>query len=244
MTAKIREVLRKLRLDLSRKLIARFYLSGNGIEIGGLNNPLPLSRKASVRYVDRMSVEDLRKQYPELSGMPLVHVDVIDNGELLSTVDDDSQDFVIANHFLEHTENPILAVQNMLRVLKPGGVLYVALPDKRFTFDSKRPVTKLDHIVTDFKNGPAWSVKSHYEEWARIFNEHITDDAEIVAQAESLMSMNYSIHYHVWTPKEMLELFLYISNECQLKFEYELMFKNDVEVIFLFRKSTDNNGVH
>ena len=52
-----------------------------------------------VRYVDRMSVEDLCQQYPEMADQNLVHVDIIADGEMLDGIEDGSQDFVIANHF-------------------------------------------------------------------------------------------------------------------------------------------------
>ena len=92
-----------------------------------------------MKYVDRMTVAELRRQYQELAGDPLVETDIIDNGEQLTTIRDETQDFVIANHFIEHCQNPIQTFQNLFRVLKPGGVLYVAVPDKRFTFDADRP---------------------------------------------------------------------------------------------------------
>ena len=91
-----------MRLELAER-----YLRGSGIEVGALNVPLPIPAGASVRYVDRMSLEDLRAQYPELGDWPFVPPDVIDDGELLETFADGTLDFVIANHFIEHCQNPI-----------------------------------------------------------------------------------------------------------------------------------------
>ncbi len=82
-----RKFLRMFR-GLDREAIAAHYLRGEGIEIGALHNPLRLPRAAHVRYVDRMSREDLRKHYPELSRRDLVPVDIIDDGERLSTLQD------------------------------------------------------------------------------------------------------------------------------------------------------------
>ena len=65
-----------------------------------------------------------------------------------------SQDFIIANHFLEHTENPIGTIETHLGKLKPGGVLFYAVPDKRYTFDFRRPVTPIEHMVADYEQGP------------------------------------------------------------------------------------------
>ena len=86
--------------------------------------------------------------------LPLVEPDIIDDGEKLTTLAPQSQDFVIASHFLEHCQDPIGTLKAIFRVIKPGGMLYLALPDKRYTFDRERPVTPLDHLWTDHRTGP------------------------------------------------------------------------------------------
>ena len=220
---------------LSRALIAETYLSGQGIEIGALHNPLQVPPTAKVKYVDRLPIAQLREQYPELNDKELVEVDILDDGERLTTISDASQDFVIANHFVEHSQDPIGAVLNMLRVLKPGGRLYLAIPDKRCCFDSDRPVTSLEHLMRDHAEGPEWSRAQHFEEWARLVNK-AGDEPEVKKQAAELMRTNYSIHFHVWTPFEMLELVQALRK--MVAFEIELCLMHDgVEVIFVFRKS-------
>ena len=105
-----------------REFAARRYLRGEGIEIGGLHRPLPLYEGARVKYVDRLSTEEVREEYTNVADQPQVTVDIVDNGETLGTIADESVDFVIANHMLEHTRNPIATVENFLRVMKPGGM--------------------------------------------------------------------------------------------------------------------------
>jgi SAM-dependent methyltransferase len=214
-------------------VLARNYLAGDGIEVGALHNPLPVPRTCRVRYADRMTVAELRKQYPNLDGLPLVPVDVVDDGERLATVPDGSQDFVIANHFLEHCQDPIGALTNFFRVLRPGGVLYMAVPDKRFTFDAKRPVTTLDHLRRDHAEGPDWSRAGHYDEYARLAHGCGTDE-EARGVAADMLARGYSIHFHVWTQKELLELFLSLKDD--LGFDFEVVCKNGMEVIFVLRK--------
>jgi hypothetical protein len=75
-----------------------------------------VSPDVHVRYVDHLSTADLRDEYPELAGQPLVEVDVLDDGETLATFADESVDFVIASHFLEPCEDPIGAMTAQLRV--------------------------------------------------------------------------------------------------------------------------------
>ena len=146
-------------LDARREFAERF-LAGEGLEIGALHLPLETPPGAHVRYVDRMSVEELRAEYAELAEWDLTPVDVIDNGELLSTIPEASQDFIVANHFLEHCEDPIRTIETHLGKLRPGGVLFYAVPDKRYTFDCRRPLTPLDHMVADHEQGPERSRRS------------------------------------------------------------------------------------
>lgn len=221
---------------LGRVAIADKYLKGDGIEIGALNSPLQVPRAASVKYVDRMPTPDLRKQYPELAELDLVDADIIDDGERLDSVRDSTQDFVIANHFIEHCQNPLLALSNMFRVLKAGGLLYLAVPDKRFTFDVDRPVTPLEHILRDFEEGGEWSRRQHFEEWVRDVNK-VRDEAELRKRVDELIGIDYSIHFHAWTQLEMLEFVLALNRRLGIRFDVELLFKNGEECIFILRKT-------
>jgi SAM-dependent methyltransferase len=214
--------------------IANRYLSGDGIEIGALHNPLPVPRSVRIRYVDRLPVSELRAHYPELEHEPLVQVDILDDGERLETIADSSLDFVVANHFLEHAQNPVGTLLNSFRVLRPGGVLYLAVPDKRHTFDRDRPVTPLAHLLRDFHEGPNVSRRDHFEEWARLV-ERVPEE-EVPHRAQQLMDQDYSIHYHVWTQRELLELLTAIRERLDLDFDVELVEPIKHEVVIVLRK--------
>lgn len=220
-------------LMLNRDTISNFYIKGDGIEIGALNGALPVNETARVKYVDRMPVEALKKQY---QGLELVNVDIVDDGEKLDKVSDSSLDFVIANHFLEHCQNPILAIMNMFRVLKEGGILYLSIPDKRYTFDSERPLTGLDHLKKDYTLGPSCSREQHFEEWVKYITKKDGIDAE--QHKKWMMEIDYSIHYHVWTQREMFDFLSILREKFNQKFEFELFFKNGLECIFILRKQS------
>jgi SAM-dependent methyltransferase len=219
----------------ARRVIAAAFLCGDGIEIGALHQPLIVPRAARVTYVDRMAVAELRNQYPELANEPLVETGIVDDGETLATIKDATQDFVIANHFIEHCENPLLMFQNLFRVLKPAGVVFMAVPDKRFTFDVDRPCTTLDHVLRDFSEGPEWSKRQHYEEWIRLVHKR-TDAAQVDVDTEYLINMKYSIHFHVWSAPELLELLQALQRI--LPFELELFLRNGVESLIVLRKAS------
>ena len=217
-----------------RELITNMYIKGNGIEIGALYRPLIVPKIAKVKYVDRMDVPDLRKHYPELNSFDLVNVDIIDNGETLEKIKDGSQDFVIANHFLEHCQNPLLTLQNMLKVLKIGGVVYIAVPDKRYLWiDIDRSVTEFKHIKQDYIDGPENSKEQHFIEWTE-YAEKIKEEKAKRQRAAVLMEMDYSIHFHVWTQNEIMEM-LYEAKKI-FPFEVEMINKNGHEIIFVLSK--------
>jgi GT2 family glycosyltransferase/SAM-dependent methyltransferase len=216
-----------------RDELADAFLAGEGIEIGPLHSPLRLPPSASVRYVDRLPVTLLRRHYPELDELPLVEIDVGDEGERLETIADESQDFVIANHLLEHTEDPISAVGNWLRVLRPGGVIFMAVPDKRHTFDIEREPTTIEHMIRDYEEGPAGSRRQHFEEWARHV-ERVSED-RVSERADILEEIDYSIHTHVFTERTLLELMM-ACDRLVGPIEIEALRRNGLETLVVIRK--------
>lgn len=218
--------------ELRRSIAAR-YLVGEGIEIGALNAPLEVPNHVKIKYLDRMTVAELRQQYPRLADSPLVEVDIIDDGEKLASIGDDSLDFVIANHAIEHCEDAITSLENWLRVLKSEGILYLAVPDKRYTFDRDRPITPLQHLICDREKGTNWSRRAHFEEWVKLVEKF----PEAEARIKYRMDMNFSIHFHVWTQIEFLEFILYCRRNLSYPFEIEFMQKEGVEFIMILRKT-------
>lgn len=228
----------KLRLLLQRDpryRLARRYLRGSGIEIGGLHLPLPVPFHAEVAYVDRMPLEELRPLYPELKESVLVRVDIVDDAETLETIRSESQDFVIANHVLEHCANPLRALESFFRVLKPGGILYLTVPDKRFTFDADRPITPLEHVVRDYTEGPERSREEHLRAWRQLVDEKFTDDLR--RDAETMKGELYSIHFHVWTQLELWELVLYARRTLGILFDIQAFAAEGQDCIFILRKT-------
>jgi predicted SAM-dependent methyltransferase len=224
-------------LTTNRARVAQWFLCGDGIEIGALHNPMPVTPSARVKYVDRMSAEGLRQQYPELRDLPLVDADIIDNGEELSRVPAASQDFIIASHFMEHCQNPVATLKSFMRVLRPDGILFLVIPDKLYTFDKDRPSTTLEHIVRDYEDGPAWSREQHFREYARLVDHAEPGEAEEL-RARYLMDMDYSIHFHVWTKGEVIELLTFLDEKYRLGCELKLFVDNGQEGIYVVRKST------
>jgi SAM-dependent methyltransferase len=189
------------------------WLQGDGIEIGALHNPLPLPPGARVRYVDHLPEAELRRHYPELHGQPFAPVSIIGSAQDLSMVGDASVDFVVANHLLEHLEDPVAGLKEFQRVLRPDGVVYLALPDKRRTFDRDRELTPVEHLLDEHRQGAEPNRRQHYIDWATGV------DKKDEAHAAALLEKGYSIHFHVWRADTFLDFLVAARREFGLDFE-------------------------
>ena len=61
--------------------------------------------------------------------------------------EDESYGFIMASHNLEHYPNPLKALLEWDRVLKPGGYMFLNLPDPRYTFDRRREVSDMSQLL-------------------------------------------------------------------------------------------------
>ena len=220
----------KKREELSKK-----YLNGNGVEIGALHRPLKLF-DVNVKYIDRMNEKELREQYPELNN-DKIYVDIIDDGEKLEKIKEGELDFIIANHFLEHCENLIGTLEKHLTKIKRGGILYYAVPDKRYTFDIDREMTTYEHILEDYKDGGEKAKYDHYKDW--VYNIKVNKEGgNEKEKIKDLINRNYSIHFHVWDYdrfKEIMENIRNYLNNFELV-EYTQNQDIDNEIIIILRK--------
>ena len=191
-------------------------LSGYGLDIGPLHRPMVKHKGMQVRYVDRFPVEKLREHYPELAKFDLIEPDFLDDAETLSTFPDNTEDFVIASHVIEHMRNPIGAVENWLRVLKTGKHLYLVVPDYRKIFDKHRKRTTLQHMIEDYTDPSPFRDRDHYWEYAEKVNcEFFGRPLDVEEETIRLFYTDYSIHFHTFTPDSMFALLQYVSGYLQ-----------------------------
>jgi SAM-dependent methyltransferase len=227
-----------LRWELSSK-----YIVGKGLELGGLHNPLKVVYNTCVTYVDNIDTKTaLTIHFPELNKTKIVSVDVLDDGEKLSVFPLESQDFIIASHFLEHLQNPIKAIKNHLSRLKLGGILYYIIPDKRKTFDIERNITSFEHILKDYKKGPQTSYESHMCEWVDLV-KHIPKK-EQKTEMQRLMAMNFAIHFHVWDMDSFYDFLNKTNDFLDKPFTICEYVNNNTENIAILQKVKSDNYYH
>jgi SAM-dependent methyltransferase len=204
-----------------------------GLEIGALNNPIIRPGTGSIKYVDYTDTTGLRKQHQALPDRAagIVNVDYVwrGSGSLAEVVGEvDVFDYVIASHVIEHVPNTLGWLRGICSVMKPGGVFNLAIPDKRYTFDLKCPLSTLAQLIeADMLNYQIPSVRQMFEhtfniakiEPGAIWRENINVDALekynseyalYLAHDQALKISNEGTYFdsHCWfyTPSSFLEL--------------------------------------
>jgi SAM-dependent methyltransferase len=127
----------------------------------------------------------------------------------LSIIADDSYDFVLSSHNLEHFANPVKALYEWKRVTRPGGGLVVLLPDYRRTFDHNRTPTPVEHMFEDWQNQTPESDLSHLEEILEKHDRSLDPQSGSLEQfrARSLDNINNRcLHHHVFDELNSREL--------------------------------------
>lgn len=142
-------------MDRKKHLLARINPgTQHGLEIGALCNPIVPPGAGHIEYVDHLPTEELRKKYatdPNVDVARIVTVNYV-WGEctLPEVVGDRRFDYVIASHVVEHVPDPIGWLREIAAVLSPGGMLSLAIPDKRWTFDCRREVTSVSEMIESY----------------------------------------------------------------------------------------------
>jgi ubiquinone/menaquinone biosynthesis C-methylase UbiE len=182
---------------------------GTRVEVGPLHRRLALPAGASVVYVDREERATLEKQHPEFAGA-IPHIDILDDAETLATVADAAFEFLVAGHVIEHVRNPMGALREWLRVVKPGGLVYLIVPDKRRTFDRHRVRTTLEHHILDYLQPSAERDLEHYLDYARYVYHHEREQA--VETAKRLAQEDDRIHFHTFIPEDVVAIVRWMSS--------------------------------
>ncbi len=123
---------------------------------------------------------------------------------------DQQYDFILSSHSLEHTANPIRALKEWIRVVKPGGALIVLLPDYRRTFDHRRKPTPIEHMLKDHQLGKDEKDLTHLEEILELhdLSRDLAAGTKDQFHQRSLKNFeNRCLHHHVFDESNSRQLF-------------------------------------
>jgi len=189
-----------------RPLIQR-YCIGNGLEIGAGKHP----------YCNPKTTTFLDKYTTNRDGTP--NPDIISDGMKIPRPDE-TFDYVLSSHVLEHMQDTIGALKEWIRVVKTGGILFLILPHCDRTFDKNRAKTTLAHQIHDHETLTDEPDHSHNEEikigWSK--NENAEQEAREYEQVWGAGVWDFDfrlkngvIHFHVWTQDEIVRLIQYLG---------------------------------
>ncbi len=149
--------LRMSQADRRLLITADVDLTGLGLEIGPSHNPLLAKRDGyDIRIADHLDREGLLAKYTGLRPTQLIEeVDyVLAPGRLTDSISD-RFDYIVGSHLVEHVVCLVSFLQDCEALLKPGGVLSMAVPDKRYCFDVFRERSGLGRVVDVYRAAPA-----------------------------------------------------------------------------------------
>lgn len=118
-------------------------------------------------------------------------------------------DFVLSSHALEHVANPLQALAEWRRVVRPGGTVVVIVPHRDATFDHRRPVTTLEHLRDDFARGTPESDLTHLPEILALHDLALDPGAngpEAFASRSRENVVNRCLHHHTFTTESAARL--------------------------------------
>lgn len=130
----------------------------------------------------------------------------------LASIDSDSRDFVLSSHTLEHTANPLKALGEWKRVLKRGGILVLVVPERKGTFDHKRPVTSLAHLIMDLQRDTSEADLTHLPEILALHDlirDPLAGSLEAFTDRSTRNLENRGLHQHVFDPTLVREVINY-----------------------------------
>lgn len=180
-----------------RELIVS-QIIGPGVEFGAGPNPSPIPLGTEIRYVEYHNLECKPEIFPDVNRKALVVPDIYDSLDKMTKLNDNSLNFIIASHVIEHTRSPLSVFERAYRKLCVGGMLILVVPDKTKTFDSLRAITTIEHLVADYETPSRERDVDHYFDFLKLAVRHKGNDHELITKAREMEAANRDIHFHVW----------------------------------------------
>lgn len=191
--------------------------TGMGLEIGPHNQPMVTKDEGHILYMDYLTREEHIRKNPNagyIDDIPETDI-VIEDNDYAKYVND-KFDYIIANHVIEHAPDLIGFLMSLYSMLRDDGVLFLAIPDKKFTFDRFRPNTTLAHVIADYLNGPEASLRQH------MIEVHLLYDMTFIGRPQNLSERltkqsiteyfkttpHYGLHCHVFQSETVLQILI------------------------------------
>ncbi|MGU3282720.1 class I SAM-dependent methyltransferase [Methylobacterium mesophilicum] len=159
-------------MDRTQRLLRTLTKDARVVEIGPSFRPLAPKRDGwNTFVVDHASRNDLVAKYSVDHGVDISQIEEVDfvwqGGSLAEAVPADQHgtfDAFIASHVIEHTTDVVTFLKAAETLIRPDGVIILAVPDKRKCFDFYRhPSTTADAIVAFEEKRDRHDARTHLE---------------------------------------------------------------------------------
>jgi SAM-dependent methyltransferase len=156
-------------MDRTQRLLRSLTKEGRLIEIGPSFNPLAPKREGwNTFVVDHASREELVAKYADQDTAQIEEVDFVwHGGSIADAVPADQHgtfDAFIASHVIEHTTDIVTFLQAAQTLIKPDGLVILAVPDKRKCFDFFRhPSSTADAIAAFQERRVRHTTRTHLD---------------------------------------------------------------------------------
>lgn len=127
----------------------------------------------------------------------------------LETIPSSSYDVILSSHCLEHMANPLRALEGWRRVLKTEGCILLILPHKDGTFDWKRPLTPIAHMIRDYEQNAGEDDLTHLSEVLALHDLNRDKAAGSKEEFEQRCFDNSryrAMHHHVFNTRGAVEM--------------------------------------
>ncbi len=127
----------------------------------------------------------------------------------LGGITDASYDVLFASHVIEHLANPLAAMAEWARVVRPGGLVVLVVPHRDGTFDHRRPVTPLAHLEDDLRAGTAEDDLTHLAEVLALHDRQRDPGAGTAEAFTARSQQNFQyrcLHHHVFDTRAVARL--------------------------------------
>ena len=212
--------------------LAKKFVGKKGIEIGGpsalfnLKGAFPVYLYAEL--VDGVNFSDSTIWEGQISNgdyyysQNKIGKQFIAEGFDLSFIENKQYDFILSCHSLEHIANPLKALLEWNRVVKMGGHIVLVLPDKNFTFDINRPITKFEHLLLDFKNNTNELDSTHFEEIIALHDltKDIIETKEALKERVLQNELIRAVHHHVFDFSLIKQMLNHMGFEIEMQAIY------------------------
>lgn len=124
--------------------------------------------------------------------------------------------FILSSHHIEHIANPIKAIIAWKEILTNSGYILAIIPNKEHTFDKKRPLTKMSHMIEDYTNNIGEDDITHTQEQLDLQDWSMCGMHDF----ENLSKINEKtrvVHHHCFDTNLVQSLFEYcgyITTQC------------------------------